>query len=121
MRKDSLTTLMKDVIIFAKLITIKKPMSSYNIAKKIFNPKTDYELRKRDNYMKFFFERWKNYGIIKCESEEENGRKIYSINLNKIKLGKTKVEIEGKNMDLGFCFSFKLGDNWVIVPFEKFS
>ena len=120
MKKDSISTLKRDAIIFGKLLTeFTKKTSSYAIAKNLFEKqiKNDYDLRKKESFMRKWFEKWRKLGVI--SSEVVNGVTYYSVNLDKIRWGEAilKLKCRGKveNINLGFSLALKIENSWVIV------
>jgi len=114
--------LRNDAIIFGKLILIEKPMSSYQLAKRLFSYKDDYDLRKKESFLRWWFEKWSGMGLIKCEVID--GVKNYSLDMSKIKWGeKAKLTLKwgkfSETIDLGFTLVLKVKDSWLIIPIKE--
>lgn len=123
MKRNVVDVLRNDALIFGKLIAeISKPMSSYQLAKKIFKYKDDYDLRKKESFLRQWFEKWSELGLVKCEVID--GVKNYSIDLEKIKWGNSAKLILrfGKYkeaIDLGFTIVLRVKDSWLIIPVKE--
>jgi hypothetical protein len=117
MKKDSLETLRKDMFLLAKMIIENRRTTTYSFAKKNIPYKDDYDLRKKEVFVRQFLERWKRYGIIGCE--ETDGKKIYFPNLDKIEVGKAEIIIGKKKIRTKFAMAFNIGDNWLVCSFNQ--
>lgn len=122
MKRSVMDVLRNDAIIFGKLILIEKPMSSYQLAKRLFSYKDDYDLRKKESFLRWWFEKWSGMGLIKCEVID--GVKNYSLDMSKIKWGeKAKLTLKwgkfSETIDLGFTLVLKVKDSWLIIPIKE--
>jgi hypothetical protein len=120
MKKDSVSNLRNDALIFGRLITeFTKKASSYEVAKKLFNSevKDDYDLRKKESFMRQWFEKWKELGVIKKETVD--GVSYYSLDMSKIKWGNAILRLKcgkkSESINLGFSLAFIIGNSWVVV------
>ena len=122
-KKNVVDILRNDAIIFGKLIAeVEKPMTSYQLAKKLFSYKNDYDLRKKESFLRWWFEKWSELGLVKCEIID--GVKNYSIDMSKVKWGeKAKLKLKcGKlteTIDLGFTIVLKVKDSWLVIPIKE--
>ncbi|MGQ9469767.1 MAG: hypothetical protein ACUVTD_08135 [Nitrososphaerales archaeon] len=118
---DVIEVLRNDALIFSRLLTqFDKFSTSYEVAKKLFQSeiKGDYDLRKKESFIRHWFKRWNERGVIDCEVV--NGIKTYSINPEKIKWGRARLTLRcGKfreRLELGFVIALKENSSWVVIP-----
>ena len=109
-----------DIEIFKTMIEGKEATTT-QIAKKLFQPKDDYELRIKDNFIRMRLKKWVNLGVL--EMKEENGKKIYTISKDKVFLGDASLVIETPEqtavLDLGKGILFKTNDTWFLYEFKE--
>ena len=122
-REKTLEVLKKDVIMLLKLLLFfKKTTTSYMIAKKLFNVRDSYELKKRDMAVKFFLNRWNQYGVLK--REDINGKTFYSIDPERIVYGDAKITIKLGKTKKTFNLGATIGildkdDNWIFFQLKE--
>lgn len=117
MKNAHLMSVKKDIALLLRLLFITELTSSYHLAKKIFKTKNNYELRKKEVFIRKFLQRWADYDVIKIDVID--GRKYYSLNEENLFLHKGKIVLGNKKLDLGFVFGIKVNGSWIIFQLDK--
>ncbi|MHA1667578.1 MAG: hypothetical protein ACTSUR_02875 [Candidatus Heimdallarchaeaceae archaeon] len=103
-----------------EIIKREKECTTTQIAKELFSPKDDYELRKKDVFIRKRLNKWVEVGLI--EKVENNGKSFYKIPLENIIFGKASIVVENEekrvDIDIGNAMVVKLNDKWIIVQYE---
>jgi len=98
----------------------KNEATTTDIAKKIFKPKNNYELKKSDNFIRIRMKKWEELGVIKGKT---NGKTIYSIFKDKVFIGDASVVINEKNQDavlpVGQAILIKTDNEWALFEARK--
>jgi len=110
MRNSNLQSVINDISLLIKLVFLKKNISTYELAKRFFDVKNRYELKKKDIFVRKFFDRWNRYGVINYS--ELNGKKYYTINKDNVIIGDS-IDLLDFFKDLGavFCINY---NGWII-------
>lgn len=76
----------------------KEVITSTDLVKKIFNTKNKYETIKLDNFIRYRLEKLNNIGVL--VRDVLNGKYIYMVDTEKVKITKNKIEmvIKGKKV-----------------------
>jgi len=103
-----------DLAIF-HLVKTNGDMTTSQLAKFIFNPRDDYELRKKDSFIRRRLQKWHKLGVISYE--EIDGKKHWSFPKENIYIGEAKLVIDGDEIYLGIALVLKVGDKWFVAQF----
>jgi hypothetical protein len=91
------------------------------IAKEIFNPQDDYELRKKDSFIRKRLKKWNDLGVISFVKRASTS--YYKFPLKKIFFGKGKIEIVEEErkfcVELGNLLALNTKYGWLIIPFKS--
>ena len=92
-----------------------------NLAKVIFQPKNDYELRIKDNFIRARLKKWTKFGIL--EKRENEGKTFYTVKPESIFIGDATLVVETQNetavLELGKGILFKTNDTWFLYEYKS--
>lgn len=108
----SIKILKNEISIIFKLALLKKTISTFKLAKYVFEPKTNYEKKKCDIKIRQILEKYSELGILK--KEIINNRKYYSINDENVIISEAYLVLNKKKFDLGNVIGIKINDEWII-------
>jgi hypothetical protein len=104
-----------DLRIF-EIIKRDKEVTTTKLAKEIFNPKDDYELRKKDSLIRKRLKKWNDLGVVKLVKRVSTS--YYSIPFNRIFLGEGEIRIVEKNREVRFkigeALALKTNFGWIL-------
>jgi len=120
MNKDACDVMKNDMIILGRIISeADKTMTTTELARKVFCVKNDYELRKKDAFIRKWLKKWAKKGIV---IEENDGKKCYyKLDLSKVTWGDGTISLKaGKGVEkikLGFVMGI-YDDGWIFVSIK---
>lgn len=112
--------LIRDAAIIFSLIPLKKSVSSYQLAKRIFGV-NGYELKKKDIWLRKWFRKYARLGLF--EEKVVDGKTYYTIKHENVVWGNGKIfvktpENQTLEIDLGKIFMLRVKEKWLIFQLE---
>jgi len=100
------------------MLKLKSKITTSSLAKRLFEIKNDYELRKKDSYIRSWLKKWEKAGIVK--HLDDNGKRVYFLDLTKIGIVKNgvKIKTKGGSVEIKRLLGLNINDRWYLIEVE---